>query len=103
MIFSEIKHILNGAKLPLIYDAVDSPNKQLHVDHLSPNGTLLNAMAIQEALDLKDGKKAFGVIGSVHFYESLGLDMYKKLGEFLEKKIIKVSSVYPKLGLLLTS
>jgi len=91
-IASEIKNILNGTELLLVYDTVDSPHKQLHVDCLSPNGIFVNAMGIEETLELKDGRKAIATFGSVHLYKSLGLEMYKNLDKFLEQGIIKVGS-----------
>lgn len=101
---SRIDNILNGAELLLVFDTVDSPNLQLHIDYLSPNGIFVNARpaTIRDTLVLTEGRQAFGACGSVHFLESLGVEMYKNLGRFLEKKIIKVSFGWLAPSLLLT-
>ncbi|KAE9398893.1 GroES-like protein [Gymnopus androsaceus JB14] len=92
-IFSEIKTILNGAELLLVYDTVDSPHKQLHIDYLSPNGVFVNATAIEETVELKDGRKVVGTVGLVHLFNTLGIEMYKNLDKFLEKGIIKPTRI----------
>lgn len=89
---AKIKSIIgDSTTLNLVFDAVDSPNKQVHVNWLAPNGVFMNSMAVPDDLKLFNGRKALGTFGVSHMYKSFGTEMYSKLSGFLEKGIIKVS------------
>ncbi|KAF7981334.1 hypothetical protein HWV62_34291 [Athelia sp. TMB] len=89
---SALKQIIPSAPIEVIFDAVHTPLQQADVDLLCPGGVIATIWPVPEgedALKLSEGRVATYFYGSVHLHKELGVAMYARLTEFLEKGIIK--------------
>ena len=95
-ILAKLPELTGGEPIELVYDAISLPETMpLAYQALAPGGGLVIVLADVIPAELKkegDGKRIAYVFGNVHSPENraCGVEMYKRLTEWLEKGIIKV-------------
>ena len=97
---AELARLTEGAPIAYAYDAVSHPDTQeLAYRALAPGGRLLLVTPDRVPKELKaegDGKKVVTVWGSVHLPQNrkVGVEMYKRLTEWLETGVVVVRSKF---------
>ncbi|KZP09738.1 NAD(P)-binding protein [Athelia psychrophila] len=91
-----LAQIAPALPIDVVFDAVHTPITQAEVDLLAPGGVVTTVWPLPEgdgALDLSGGRVAAYFYGSVHLHQEMGVAMYKRLTEFLERGVIKPTRV----------
>ncbi|KAI0661825.1 GroES-like protein [Cubamyces menziesii] len=98
-ILTKLPELTGGKPIELVYDAISLPETMpLAYQALAPGGGLVIVLADVIPAELKkegDEKRIAYVFGNVHSPENraCGVEMYKRLTEWLEKGIIKPNAV----------
>ncbi|KAI0324003.1 GroES-like protein [Cubamyces sp. BRFM 1775] len=97
-ILAKLPELTGGKPIELVYDAISLPETMpLAYQALAPGGGLVIVLSDVIPAELKkegDGKRIAYVFGNVHSPENraCGIELYKRLTEWLEKGIIKPNS-----------
>lgn len=95
-ILSKLPELTGGKPIEFVYDAISLPETMpLAYQALAPGGALAIVLPDVIPAELKkegDNKRIAYVFGNVHAPENraCGVEMYKRLTEWLEKGVIKV-------------
>ena len=98
---AELAKLTAGAPLEFAYDAISLADTQpLAYRALAPGGSLLLVLPNLVPAELKapgDGKRVVSVFGNVHPPQNrkLGVEMYSRLTEWLEKGVLVVRVLRP--------
>ncbi|RPD59687.1 GroES-like protein [Lentinus tigrinus ALCF2SS1-6] len=98
-LLGQIANITGGRAPEVVYDAVSLPDTQsLAYDALAPGGVLLLVLPESVQAEKKvhdDGNKVVVVMGNFHRPENwmLGVELYKRLEEWLAKGLLKPNRV----------